>query len=179
MKLHETVSALAGENTYHAIVEIPAEGKVKYEYDPKTGVILVDRFINTAFSYPCNYGFIPQTLAGDHDPIDVLVITPEPLLPGSVIEVRPIGVLMMTDEKGPDEKILCLATEKSDPSHAHIQEYKDLNPSFLAKLKHFFEHYKDLDKEKWVKLENFENKAKAIALIKASIANAAKIAQKI
>lgn len=178
MKLHETVPALASEKTYNAIVEIPAEGKVKYEYDPETGCIAVDRFIQTAFTYPCNYGFIPQTLAGDNDPIDVLIITPEPLMPGSVIEIRPIGVLMMEDEKGSDEKILCLATEKSDPSHAHIQEYSDLNPIFLAKLKHFFERYKDLDQEKWVKVENFENKDKAIALIEASIANGLKIAKK-
>ena len=171
MKLHERIAPKAGEGLYHAIIEIPAlQSSVKYEYDPALGCFTVDRFMQTALRYPCNYGFIPQTLAGDGDPIDVLLVTPEPILPMAVIAVRPIGVLVMEDEKGPDEKILCVADAKADPSHAHIHNYTDLPSLFLAQLKHFFEHYKDLDKGKWVKVQDFKDASVALQLIEASLA---------
>lgn len=162
MKLHELVPAQVKANTYNVIIEISAgEQKVKYEYDPELGCITVDRFVQTAFHYPCNYGFIPQTLALDGDPVDALVLSNAPLMPGSVIEVRVVGMLMMEDEKGRDEKILCLPTEKADPSLAYIQEYTDLSPQLLNQLKHFFERYKDLDQGKWVKVTGYENKKAA------------------
>ena len=170
MKLHELLPAKKTDNTYHAIIEIPAEEtKVKYEYCMETGAIFVDRFMQTAFRYPCNYGFIPRTLGGDKDPIDVLVLAPFALAPGSVIEIRLVGVLVMEDEKGADEKLIALPTQKADASQAHIDDIDQINPTVLANIKHFFEHYKDLDKGKFVKVKGFQNKLSAEEIVSKAI----------
>jgi len=140
----------------NVVIEIPANSDpVKYEVDKDTGVLMVDRFIGTAMHYPCNYGYVPQTLADDGDPVDVLVITPYPLLAGSVIRARPVGLLKMTDEKGEDNKILAVPIAKLCAHYDEVKTYEDLPASHLAAINHFFEHYKDLEKGKWVKLNGW------------------------
>lgn len=151
----------AGENVpedINVVIEIPAcSGSVKYEVDKDTGSLAVDRFLSTAMYYPCNYGFIPKTLADDGDPVDVLVIAPEALQPGCVIRCRPIGVLEMTDEKGGDAKILAVPISKLTPLYDQVKTYQDLPPIMLQSISHFFERYKDLESGKWVKIEGFSD----------------------
>ena len=150
----------------NVVIEIPANaGPVKYEFDKDSGAIFVDRFMSTALSYPCNYGFVPHTLSGDGDPIDVLVYTNYPLLAGSVISVKPIGVLVTEDEKGSDEKILAIPTTKTDPFFADINSHTDLPDIFLQRINHFYERYKDLEEGKWVKVTGWEDQKKAFDLI--------------
>ena len=146
----------------NVIIEIPMRGDpVKYEVDKDTGAIMVDRFMATAMHYPCNYGYIPQTLCEDGDPADVLVVTPFPLLPGSVIRCRPIGVLEMTDESGGDAKLLAVPVKKLTSLYDNINEAPDLPPLLLEQISHFFEHYKDLEKGKWVKVSGWKDAAAA------------------
>ncbi|PID65385.1 MAG: inorganic diphosphatase [Gammaproteobacteria bacterium] len=155
---------------FNVIIEIPANaGTIKYEVDKDTQCLTVDRFMKTALQYPANYGYIPETLCGDGDPLDVLVLTPEPLVPGCVIEARPVGVLRMSDEAGEDAKLLALPTEKACPMFANIQDLADVPELVLAQIKHFFEHYKDLDEGKWVKLDGYGNKAEALAEVEDAI----------
>jgi inorganic pyrophosphatase len=143
-------------NDFNVIIEIPANADpIKYEVDKDTGAIFVDRFVGTAMHYPVNYGYVPQTLAGDGDPVDVLVITPFPLIPGAVVRSRAIGVLKMTDESGSDAKVLAVPVEKILPQYSHIKSTDDLNELTLRQIQHFFEHYKDLEKGKWVKVEGW------------------------
>jgi len=157
----------------NVIIEIPMNSDpVKYELDKDSGAVFVDRFMQTTMRYPCNYGFVPHTLSEDGDPIDVLVISNYPVIPGSVIKSRPIGVLMMEDESGKDEKIIAVPTEKLDMSLEKIASIEDLDQIILDRIKHFFEHYKDLDKGKWVKVEGWEGSAKAMQLIKEAIQRA-------
>ncbi|MGY0399716.1 MAG: inorganic diphosphatase [Ostreibacterium sp.] len=157
-------------NSFNVIIEIPTNaGTIKYEVSKGTQCLTVDRFLKTSLQYPANYGYIPETLCGDGDPLDVLVLTPEPLIAGCVIEARPVGMLNMTDEAGQDAKLLALPTEKACPMLANIQDIADVPELELARIKHFFEHYKDLDEDKWVKLDGYDNKASAIAEIEASI----------
>ena len=159
----------------NVIIEVPAGvAPVKYEMDKDSGAIVVDRFVQTAMHYPCNYGFIPHTLSLDGDPADVLVITRYPLVPGAVIAARPIGVLLMEDDGGKDEKIIAVPTVKLDPIYANIKETKDLPEILVAQIQHFFEHYKDLEKGKWVKIAGWGDAAKAKELILASIEAAKK-----
>jgi inorganic pyrophosphatase len=140
----------------NVIIEIPAQsGPVKYEVDKKSGALFVDRFMSTAMFYPCNYGYIPHTLSEDGDPVDVLVITPVPLISGSVVRARPIGMLAMTDEAGPDAKLLAVPVEKLLPMYADVKTPGDVYPHQLAMITHFFEHYKDLEPNKWVKIEGW------------------------
>lgn len=145
-----------GENPpfdVNVIIEIPQGGHpVKYELDKKSGAMFVDRFVQTAMVYPCNYGFIPHTLSDDGDPCDVLVIGPTPVICGAVIRSRPIGALIMEDESGVDEKILAVPVDKLHPSYASIKSYKDLPQMMCDQIAHFFRHYKDLEKDKWVKI---------------------------
>lgn len=149
-------------NDVNVVIEIPALAEpVKYEIDKESGALFVDRFMGTAMHYPCNYGFIPNTLGDDGDPVDVLVVTPIPLHHGSVIRCRLIGVLDMTDESGRDEKLLAVPVSKLTPIYDHVKEATDLPPLLLNQIKHFFEHYKDLEPGKWVKLENWGDAAKA------------------
>lgn len=157
-------------NQFNVIIEIPAAaGTVKYEVDKDTQCLTVDRFMKTALQYPANYGYVPETLCGDGDPLDVLVLTPEPLVAGCVIEARPVGVLRMSDEAGEDAKLLALPTEKACPILAGIQDISDVPALELARIKHFFERYKDLDEGKWVKLDGYGDKAEAIAEVEESV----------
>lgn len=140
----------------NVIIEIPSHSDpVKYEVDKETGAMFVDRFMNTAMHYPCNYGYIPHTLSEDGDPVDVLVITPIPLISGSVITCRVIGMLNMTDEAGPDAKLLAVPITKLCKLYKDIDGPDDAAPQLLAQITHFFEHYKDLEEGKWVKVEGW------------------------
>lgn len=153
-------------NQVNVIIEVPMNSDpVKYETDKDSGAIFVDRFIATPMYYPCNYGFIPHTLSDDGDPVDVLVVSDFPIISGAVIAVKPIGVLIMEDEKGMDEKILAVPSKKLNSQFENIEEYNKLPESLINKIKHFFEHYKDLEKEKWVKVVGFEDSKKAKQLI--------------
>jgi inorganic pyrophosphatase len=150
----------AGKNAPHevnVIIEIPAHtGPVKYEFDKDSGMLLVDRFLSTAMFYPCNYGFIPKTLAADGDPADVLVMTPSPLISGAIITVRPVGLLKMTDEKGADSKILAVPINKLTRYYDNVNKPQDLPEQVITSITHFFEHYKDLEHGKWAKVEGWE-----------------------
>ena len=155
----------------NVIIEVPmGSDPVKYEFDKDSGAIMVDRFVQTAMFYPCNYGFVPCTLSKDGDPVDVLVIANYPILPGAVIKARPIGVLMMEDESGQDEKILAVPTTKLDPYFADIKSYTDLPEVFINRIKHFFENYKALEKGKWVKVEGWKDEVAAKTVIKEGLA---------
>jgi len=130
----------------NAFIEIPQGGQpVKYEIDKASGALFVDRFLHTSMIYPANYGFIPNTLAEDGDPIDVLVVTPTPVVPGSVIRARPVGVLLMSDEKGFDEKVLAVPADKLNPFYTNVKAHTDLPPLLIEQIAHFFTHYKDLE----------------------------------
>ena len=147
---------------FNVIIEIPMNADpVKYEVDKESGAIFVDRFMGTAMHYPCNYGYIPKTIAGDGDPVDVLVITPFPLIPGSVVSCRAIGVLQMEDEGGQDAKLLAVPEDRILPIYSHWQKPEDLNQLTLNQIQHFFEHYKDLEKGKWVKVKGWGGVADA------------------
>ena len=140
----------------NVIIEIPKDADpVKYEVDKETGAIFVDRVLTTPMRYPCNYGYIPHTLSGDGDPADVLVIMPVPLIPGSVIRCRPVGILKMTDEAGEDMKLIAVPTSKVFPGYRDIDSVRDLPELTLDRIGHFFAHYKDLEKGKWVKIEGW------------------------
>lgn len=154
----------------NVIIEIPSHSDpVKYEVDKETGAMFVDRFMNTAMHYPCNYGYVPHTLSDDGDPADVLVVTPIPLISGSVICCRPVGILNMTDEAGVDAKILAVPIDKLSSLYSHVQNASDLPRELLAALAHFFEHYKDLEEGKWVKVEGWGDASEAKAEIQASV----------
>lgn len=140
----------------NVIIEIPLQSQpVKYEVDKETGAMFVDRFLNTAMYYPCNYGYIPNTLSEDGDPVDVLVVSPYPLISGSVIRCRPIGMLQMTDEAGKDSKLLAVPIDKLSVLYQSVHTPADLSPHLLATIEHFFAHYKDLEPEKWVKVDGW------------------------
>jgi len=156
-------------NEVNVFVEIPQGSSIKYEIDKKTGVIMVDRFNFTAMSYPFNYGFIPSTNAEDGDAVDVLVISSYPVAPGCMIPSRPIGMLEMEDEEGIDTKILAVPTKKVDPFYAHIENIDDIDEATKNKIKHFFDHYKELEKGKWVKTKNFLGKEDAYKSIQAGM----------
>ncbi len=154
----------------NVIIEIPSHSDpVKYEVDKETGAMFVDRFMSTAMYYPCNYGYIPNTLSDDGDPADVLVVTPVPLISGSVIQCRPIGVLKMTDEAGCDAKLLAVPLTKLCSLYEDAKEPTDMPQQLLAQIAHFFEHYKDLEANKWVKLEGWGGLAEAKEEIISSI----------
>lgn len=154
----------------NVVIEIPQGGApVKYELDKDSGALLVDRFMNTAMYYPANYGFIPHTLADDGDPLDVLVVDIHPLLSGSIVRVKPIGVLHMEDEKGMDEKILAIPVCSLNPFYGNIEEHTQLPPYLCQQIEHFFTHYKDLEKNKWVKIIRWGNAAEAAELIQKTI----------
>ena len=143
-------------NEVNVIVEIPKDADpVKYEVDKATGAIFVDRILSTPMRYPCNYGYIPHTLGGDGDPADVLVILPLPLVPGSVIRCRPVGVLLMEDEAGADEKLLAVPVDKVFNGYSHVRGIDTVSKHWLERIGHFFEHYKDLDHGKWVKVKGW------------------------
>ena len=149
-------------NEVNVIIEIPAHSDpVKYEVEKESGAMFVDRFMATCMHYPCNYGYIPHTLSEDGDPVDVLVPTPFPIIPSSVISCRPVGVLMMTDESGPDAKILAVPVDKICYDYRGIEDYTQMPQMLRDQITHFFEHYKDLEKNKWVKIDGWEDVAAA------------------
>jgi inorganic pyrophosphatase len=157
----------------NVIVEVPIGGEpIKYEMDKAAGTLVVDRFLHTPMRYPGNYGFVPHTLSEDGDPIDVLVANTRPIAPGAVINVRPIGVLMMEDDAGGDEKILAVPTPKLTQRYAHVADYTDLPRITIEQVQHFFEHYKDLEPGKWVKVKGWGDAAQARQLIRDAIARA-------
>jgi len=142
---------------FNVIIEIPMNADpVKYEVDKESGTVFVDRFMLTAMHYPCNYGYIPQTLSLDGDPVDVLVLAPFPVQVGSVIRARAIGVLNMEDEAGSDAKLLAVPADKLYPPYSKIKSVQDVPELDLARIQHFFEHYKDLEKGKWVKVQGWD-----------------------
>jgi inorganic pyrophosphatase len=158
--------------SFNVIIEIPMNADpVKYEVDKATGAIFVDRFMSTAMHYPTNYGYVPKTISGDGDPVDVLVITPVPLIPGVVVTCRAIGILKMEDEAGQDGKILAVPTDKILSLYTQWQKPEDLNPLCLNTITHFFEHYKDLEPGKWVKVLGWEGPDAAHKEIMDSIAS--------
>lgn len=153
MNLDRVSSGSNIPNEINVIIEIPAHSDpVKYELDKETGAMFVDRFMSTAMHYPCNYGYVPHTLSADGDPVDVLVLTPYPLISGSVIQCRPVGVLKMTDESGDDPKVLAVPIDKLCKSYRKVESFRDLPEEMLNRIAHFFEHYKDLDEGKWVRV---------------------------
>jgi inorganic pyrophosphatase len=155
----------------NVIIEIPKDSEpVKYEVDKATGAIFVDRILSTPMRYPCNYGYIPHTVCGDGDPADVLVILPLTLIPGSVIRCRPVGVLRMTDEAGGDEKILAVPDDRVFAGYSHIQDIGQVSSHWLERIGHFFEHYKDLEPGKWVRIDGWGDAAAARAIIEEALA---------
>jgi len=156
MNLDRVDSGRDVPNEVNVIIEIPAHSDpVKYEVDKKTGAMFVDRFMTTAMHYPCNYGYIPHTLSADGDPVDVLVVTPYPLISGSVIRCRPVALLKMTDESGDDAKVLAVPVTKLCKSYERVLGVGDLPQTLLDQIAHFFEHYKDLDEGKWVRVQGW------------------------
>ncbi len=171
MNLDRVNSGKDVPNEINVIIEIPAHSDpVKYELDKETGAMFVDRFMSTAMHYPCNYGYVPHTLSKDGDPVDVLVLTPYPLIPGSVIRCRPVGVLKMTDESGDDAKILAVPVDKLCRSYRHVTSFRDVPEGELNRISHFFEHYKDLDEGKWVRVDGWGDVDEAKQEIMDSIA---------
>jgi inorganic pyrophosphatase len=157
----------------NVIVEVPIGGEpIKYEMDKAAGTLVVDRFLHTPMRYPGNYGFVPHTLSEDGDPIDVLVANTRPIVPGAVINVRPIGVLRMEDDAGGDEKILAVPVPRLTRRYEHVHNYTDLPRITLEQVQHFFEHYKDLEPGKWVKMLGWGDADEAKALIRAAIERA-------
>ena len=165
--------------SFNVIIEIPMNADpVKYEVDKATSAIFVDRFMSTSMHYPTNYGYVPRTISGDGDPVDVLVITPVPLIPGVVVTCRAIGILKMTDEAGEDGKVLAVPIDKILSIYSHWKKPEDMNPIRLKTIAHFFEHYKDLEPNKWVKVECWERPEAAHKEILDGIANYQKDAKK-
>lgn len=165
-------SLTSGKNVpqeVNVIVEIPQGSAVKYEVDKESGYVMVDRFLHTSMNFPFNYGFIPHTMADDGDPVDVVVITSLPVVPGVLMSARPIGMLEMEDEAGLDNKIIAVPMEKVDPHFANVQEITDIHHHTKERIKHFFETYKALEPGKWVKTKEFLGKEAAYAEIKKSL----------
>jgi len=155
----------------NVVVEVPVGGEpIKYEVHKESGALMVDRFLYTAMRYPGNYGFIPHTLSDDGDPCDVVIANQRGLLPGSVIAVRPVGVLKMQDEAGGDEKIVAVPAPQLSRRYEHVHEYTDLPEITRQQIRHFFEHYKDLEPGKWVKVTGWGDAAEAKRLISEGIA---------
>ena len=156
----------------NVVIEIPQGSSVKYEIDKESGAIVVDRFLFTSMSYPAAYGFIPGTLAEDGDPADALVLVPSEVVPGAVVRCRPIGMLQMEDESGPDEKIVCVPHEKIHPTYKDVSRIEELPDILRHSIEHFFTRYKDLEPNKWVKVTGWAGRAEAEAAIVASIERA-------
>jgi inorganic pyrophosphatase len=164
-----------GTNPPHevnVIIEVPAGGEpVKYEMDKESGALFVDRILHTSMRYPANYGFLPQTLGDDGDPLDALVIAGVPLIAGCVVAVRPVGVLLMDDDKGGDEKLLCVPLTKLNPYYTNITKLADVPSILIEQTEHFFAHYKDLEPGKWAKVKGWADADVAAEYIRKAIAN--------
>ncbi|MEM7444963.1 MAG: inorganic diphosphatase [Pseudomonadota bacterium] len=160
-------------NDIYVVIEVPQGGEpVKYELDKASGAMFVDRFLHTAMYYPGNYGFVPHTLSGDGDPVDVVVVGRAPVIPGAVILSRPVGVMIMEDEAGDDEKIIAVPVDRLYPYYSNIATYRDLPEILIDQISHFFTHYKDLEKGKWSKMLNWGGPEMAKAKIGEAIARA-------
>ncbi len=154
----------------NVVIEVPLGGEpVKYEMDKASGAMFVDRFLHTSMRYPCNYGFVPHTLADDGDPIDMLVAGRSPVVPGAVVRTRPVGVLIMHDEAGEDEKVMGVPVDALSPYYQDISSYRDLPPILVNQVEHFFQHYKDLEEGKWVEIVRWGSTEEALDRIRQSI----------
>lgn len=174
MDLSRLTAGIDPPNDLNVVIEIPqgSSQPVKYEFDKASGALLVDRFLHTAMFYPANYGFVPHTLSADGDPIDVLVICQAAVVPGSVIRSRPIGALMLEDEHGGDEKIVAVPVDALHPYYTDVREPEDLPQVLRDQIAHFFQHYKDLEKGKWVTVGHWVGAGDARALVTAAIERA-------
>lgn len=173
MRISEVSPGQNPPKDINVIIEVPLGNEpIKYEFDKASGSIVVDRFLYTAMRYPCNYGFMPHTLSGDGDPVDVMCVGSRPLVPGCILRARPIGVLMMEDEAGLDEKILALPHPKLTRYYDNIKTVEDMQPIVLERIWHFFEHYKDLEPNKWVKVLEWKGIEEAERLIDEGLVNA-------
>ena len=169
----DKIPAKTKDNAFNVIIEISMnDNPVKYEFDKEVGALMVDRFMQVSMSYPCNYGFIPHSLSQDGDPADVLVITQYPVISGAIIKVKPVGVLIMEDESGMDEKILAVPASEIDVTFENIKDIEDVPQMIKDRINHFFEHYKKLEKGKWVKIIGWENAQKALSIIEEAISRA-------
>lgn len=178
MSLNKVTPGKNAPDTFNVVIEIPMNADpIKYEVDKESGAIFVDRFMGTAMHYPTNYGYVPQTISGDGDPVDVLVITPFPLIPGVVVPCRAIGILKMEDEGGIDGKVLAVPVDKILPIYSHWKKPEDIHALTLKQIAHFFEHYKDLEAGKWVKVQGWEGPEAARQEIVDGMANYAKASQ--
>ena len=175
MRIDKIAAGRAVPDDVNVIVEVPVGGEpIKYELDKEAGTLVVDRFLYTSMRYPGNYGFIPHTLSGDGDPVDVLIANSRAIAPGAVISVRPVGVLFMEDEAGHDEKIIAVPAPKLTQRYDKVRTISDLPEITLQQIRHFFEHYKDLEPNKWVKVLRWGGAEDAHRLILESIARAKK-----
>jgi inorganic pyrophosphatase len=157
----------------NVVIEVPLRSDpIKYEFEKESGAIFVDRFLYTTMFYPCNYGFIPHTLAADGDPVDVMVVGRMPVQPGAVLAARPIGVLELEDEAGGDEKVLAVPAPKITQLYDRVKSWEDIPEIDLKRIQHFFEHYKDLEPEKWVRVGNWRDPEEAHRVIAEAIARA-------
>ena len=171
MALHDISPGPNVPYEIHVIVEIPMDSDpIKYEVDKASGAIFVDRILSTPMRYPCNYGYMPQTLCGDGDPVDVLIVMPIALIPGSVIACRPVGVMAMTDEHGEDAKIIAVPVSDVFPAYHNIRSVFEVPETTRSRIQHFFEHYKDLEKGKWVRMGEWLDTEAAHEEINRSIA---------
>ena len=160
-------------HSLNVIIEVPIGGEpVKYEFDKASGALFVDRILHTPMRYPTNYGFVPHTLCGDGDPLDALVVSRSPFIPGSVVRVRPIGVLLLEDEAGGDEKLLTVPVDTTFPYYGNVEEAGHLPEIVLRQIEHFFTHYKDLEPEKWVRIRHWKGREDAMQIILDSIERA-------
>jgi len=179
MELANIPVGVAPPRDVNVVVEIPLGGvPVKYEIDKQSGALFVDRFLHTAMYYPGNYGFIPHTLSDDGDPCDVIVVSQVPVVPGAVIRCRPIGALLMKDEAGGDEKIVAVPVDKLHPFYSGVKSYRDLPRIVTEQIAHFFEHYKDLERGKWVTVARWVGPRQAEKLIDDGCRRAAAVARR-
>jgi len=170
MNLDRVTAGYRVPDDLNVIIEIPMHAEpIKYEVDKATGAVFVDRFMSTAMHYPCNYGYVPCTVSGDGDPLDVLVVSPFALITGVVVRCRPVGMLRMKDEAGDDTKILAVPIAKLTPLYSTVRSYRDVPQPMLARIAHFFQHYKDLEPGKWVKLVGWVGVREARAEVVASV----------
>ena len=172
MDLTRIPTGLDTPRDINVVIEIPQGSAVKYEIDKASGALFVDRFLFTPMAYPAAYGFVPGTLAEDGDAMDAMVMTPADVIPGCVVRARPIGVLRMEDESGPDEKILCVPHDRVHPAYSHIETIDDLPAITRAAIEHFFHRYKDLEPDKWVRVSGWGGREEAFSVIERSVARA-------
>jgi len=178
MRLDAIAAGIDPPHDVNVIIEVPIGGEpIKYEMDKASGTLVVDRFLYTPMRYPGNYGFVPHTLSTDGDPIDVLVCNTRAIVPGAMINCRPVGVLVMKDESGGDEKIIAVPSRKLTRRYDKIANYADLPAISIEQIEHFFAHYKDLEPEKWVKIDHWGDAAEAQRLISEAIARAKETAK--